>query len=132
MAAKKLTGYKAIAVIKQSYGKYHFAIYDDGNVYSPGDKVLVSGNNCVQTIDNIISPEEAVKIYNKNITAEVICKVDTSAYDDRVTKRKEAEKLKKEMDKIIKEIDETKRYEMYTSESPELKDIYEKYKKLIG
>lgn len=132
MVSKKLTGYSAVAVIRQCYSKYYFAIYDDGNVYNPGDKVLVSGINCVQTIDSIISPEEVAKIYNKNITTEVICKVDTSAYDDRVTKRKEAEKLKKEMDKIIKEIDETKRYEMYTSESPELKDMYEKYKKLIG
>lgn len=132
MVSKKLTGYSAVAVIRQCYSKYHFAIYDDGNVYNPGDKVLVSGNNCVQTIDSIISPEEAAKIYNKNITAEVICKIDTTAYDERVVKRKEAEKLKKEMDKIIKEIDETKRYEMYISESPELKDMYEKYKKLIG
>lgn len=131
MANKKLAGYKAVAVIKLGGCDYHFAIYDDGNIYNPGDKIIVSGNSSLFTIDEIMSPEEASERFNKNITAEVICKIDTTSYDKRVEKRKEAEKLKKEMDKIIKEIDETKRCEMYTSESPELKEMYKKYRELI-
>lgn len=78
----KLEGYKAIAVTKEGYygKKYFYAIYDDGKVYVAGDKIVVSGaNNGVLTIEEIITPDEC----NRNITAEVICKVDTSAYDKR-------------------------------------------------
>ena len=94
----KLTGYKQVAAIKQNYGTYYYAIYDDGRKYYPGDKVIVSGaaNGTVQTIEEIIDLEEAAKrMGNKNITAEIISYVDTSAYEERVEKRKAAEKLKK-------------------------------------
>lgn len=47
------------------------------------------------TIKEILTVPEAEVKYNKNITAEIICRVDTSAYDQRVENRKKAEKLKK-------------------------------------
>ena len=134
----KLEGYKAIAVTKEGcYGKkYFYAIYDDGKVYVAGDKIVVSGaNNGVLTIEEIITPDEC----NINITAEVICKVDTSAYDKRVEERKEkaerkkeADKIKKQMDKMITEMDQTKRYEMYANDNPELAEKLKAYKELIG
>lgn len=134
----KLEGYKAIAVTKEGcYGKkYFYAIYDDGKVYVAGDKIVVSGaNNGVLTIEEIITPDEC----NRNITAEVICKVDTSAYDKRVEERKEkaerkkeADKIKKQMDKMITEMDQTKRYEMYANDNPELAEKLKAYKELIG
>lgn len=134
----KLEGYKAIAVTKEGYygKKYFYAIYDDGKVYVAGDKIVVSGaNNGVLTIEEIITPDEC----NRNITAEVICKVDTSAYDKRVEERKEkaerkkeADKIKKQMDKMITEMDQTKRYEMYANDNPELAEKLKAYKELIG
>lgn len=128
----KLTGYKQVAVIKQGYGTYHFAIYDDGYEYKAGDSVVVSGNNQVQTINEIITPEEAAERFSKSITAEVICPVNLSAYKDRVEKRKAADKLKKSMDKIIKEMDENSKYDMYAERNPELKEMLETYKTLVG
>ena len=134
----KLEGYKAVAVTKEGcYGKkYSYAIYDDGEVYKAGDKIVVSGSNKdILTIEEILTPEEC----NRNITAEVICKVDTSAYDKRVEERKEkaerkkeADKIKKQMDKMITEMDQTKRYEMYASDNPELAEKLKAYKELIG
>ena len=129
----KLTGYKQVAAIKQKYGTYYYAVYDDGRKYYPGDKVIVSGaaNGTVQTIEEIIDLEEAAnRMGNKNITAEIISYVDMSAYEERVEKRKAAEKLKKAMDKVIKEMDETNRYEMYAERNPELKKMLDTYKKL--
>ena len=129
----KLTGYKQVAAIKQNYGTYYYAIYDDGRTYLLGDKVIVSGaaSGTVHTISEIITPEEAsVRMGNKNITAEVIAYVDTSAYDDRMKRRKEADNLKKRMDKLIKEMDENNKYEMYAERNPELKEMLETYKKL--
>ena len=130
----KLTGYKAVAVIKQGYAykHYHFAIYDDGIDYQPGDKVILSNSNDIWTINEIITPEEATARYNKNITAEVVCKVDTNSYDKRVQKRKAIEKLKRDMDKKIKEMDESKKYEMYAAENPDLKNMLEAYKALVN
>nr|DAF54761.1 MAG TPA: hypothetical protein [Siphoviridae sp. ctqPo10] len=134
----KLEGYYAVAGTKEGYygKKYFYAIYDDGKTYKAGDKIVVSGaNNGVLTIEEIITPDEC----NRNITAEVICKVDTSAYDKRVEERKEkaerkkeADKIKKQMDKMITEMDQTKRYEMYASNNPELAEKLKAYKELIG
>ena len=134
----KLEGYKAVAVTKEGcYGKkYSYAIYSDGETYKVGDKIVVSGaNKDILTIEEILTPEEC----NRNITAEVICKVDTSAYDKRVEERKEkaerkkeADKIKKQMDKMITEMDQTKRYEMYANDNPELAEKLKAYKELIG
>ena len=129
----KLTGYKQVAAIKQGYSTYYYAIYDDGRKYYPGDSVIVSGaaSGTVHTIDEIIDPEEAAsRMGNKNITAEIISYVDTSAYEERVEKRKAAEKLKKCMDKVIKEMEENNKYEVYAERNPELKEMLETYKKL--
>lgn len=130
----KLTGYKQVAAIKQNYGTYYYAIYDDGRKYCPGDKVIVSGaaNGIIQTIEKIIDPETAVnRMGNKNITAEVIAYVDTSAYEERVAKRKEVEKLKKKMDQVVKQMEENNKYEMYAEKNPELKEMLNAYKELV-
>ena len=129
----KLTGYKQVAAIKQNYGTYYYAIYDDGRTYLLGDKVIVSGaaSGTVHTISEVIDAEEAVnRMGNKNITAEVIAYVDTSAYEERVAKRKEAEELKKKMDQVIKQMEENNKYEMYAEKNPELKEMLNAYKRL--
>ena len=129
----KLTGYKQVAAIKQNYGTYYYAIYDDGRTHLLGDKVIVSGaaSGTVHTISEVIDAEEAVnRMGNKNITAEVIAYVDTSAYEERVAKRKEAEELKKKMDQVIKQMEENNKYEMYAEKNPELKEMLNAYKRL--
>lgn len=140
----KLEGYYAVAVTEEGIGynkrNYYYAIFDDGNIYKVGDHVIVSGsNNDVLEIKDIITLEEAKEKGRKDITAEVICKVDTSAYDKRVEERKEkaeckkeADKIKKQMDKMITKMDQTKRYEMYASDNPELAEKLKAYKELIG
>lgn len=126
MAALK--GYYSVAETKQGSGHYYYAIYDDGNTYKVGDQIIVSGRcGDVLEITNILSPEEITT----NICAEVICKVDTIAYDERVKNREKAEKLKKEMDKMIKAMDESKKYEMYAEENPELAEMLNEYKSLV-
>lgn len=131
----KLIGYKQVAAIKQGGSTYYYAIFDDGRKYYPGDKVLVSGvaNGVVQKIEEIITPEEAaIRMGNKSIISEVIAYVDTSSYEERVEKRKEATELKKKMDQVIKEMDENNKYELYAERNPELKEMLETYKKLMA
>ena len=131
----KLTGYYAVAVIEEvtccCKKDYYYAVFDDGNTYKAGDQVLVSGcNKDVLTFKEILTVAVAEVKYNKNITAEIICRVDTSAYDQRVENRKKAEKLKKDMDAVIKQMDVTKKYEMYATENPELAALLDQYKEL--
>ncbi len=131
----KLTGYYAVAVIEEGTGyckkDYYYAVFDDGNTYKAGDQVLVSGyNKDVLTIKEILTVPEAKEKGRKDITAEIICRVDTSAYDQRVENRKKAEKLKKDMDAVIKQMDVTKKYEMYATENPELAALLDQYKEL--
>lgn len=131
----KLTGYYAVAVIEEGTGcckkDYYYAIFNDGSTYKAGDQVLVSGcNKDVLTIKDILTVPEAEAECTKNITAEIICRVDTSAYDQRVENRKKAEKLKKDMDAVIKQMDVTKKYEMYAAENPELAALLDQYREL--
>ena len=138
----KLEGYYAVAVTEEGLGynkrNYYYAIFDDGNIYKVGDQVIVSGsNNDVLEIKDIITLEEAKEKGRKDITAEVICKVDTSAYDKRVKERKKAErkkeagKIKKQMDEMITGMNQTKYYDMYASDNPELAEKLKMYKELL-
>lgn len=123
-----LKGYYAVAETKQGNFHYCYAIYDDGNTYKVGDKVIVSGRcRDILEITDILAPEEVTT----NICAEVICKVDTTVYDERVKNRKKAEKLKKKMDKMIRAMDESKKYEMYAEENPDLAEMLNEYKSLV-
>ena len=79
----------------------------------------------------IISPEEAAEKCKKNITAEVICKVDTSAYEERVSRRKAAESIKSKMTQMVRTMDEKMKYEMYASKNAEFASMYAKYKELL-
>lgn len=128
----KLSGYKRVAVVEHgtAYSKkdYHFALYD--NEINTGDKVIVSGaaNGTVLKVKSIIPPEESTV----NITAEVICKVNTSAYDQRVEQRKEADRVKTAMDKRKKEVQKMLDDEYYASKDPEYAEMLKRYKELGG
>ena len=124
----KLEGYSKVAAIRYGYGLlYHFALYDDGAVYEVGDNVVVTGRSDIGKIEEIISIEEAAERWKKNITAEVICKVDVSAYQERVKNRVEKEKLKKQLDKRKKEIQERLDNEYYAAKDEEYAALLKKY-----
>lgn len=133
MASKGLSGYYKVAETKQGYGTYYYAIFDDGNTYEKGDKILVSGvNKEALEITDILTPDEAKRRSSKAIIAEVIGKVvvDTSAYEARVEKRRVAEKLKKELDQKMKQLDEIQKYEYFAKIDPEFAKLLDEYKKV--
>ena len=86
----KLEGFSKVAVVNYGgYSDYHFAIYEDGVDYQIGDMVVCSNGSTPAKIKEIIDVNEATVRFNKNITAEIIGRVDTTAYDIRVDQRKE-------------------------------------------
>lgn len=132
MANKQLNGYYAVAETTQGCGTYYYAIFEDGNVYTVGDKILVSGaNNDILEITDILTPDEAAERCKKVITAEVISKVivDASAYEARVEKRKQAAEIKKKLDQKAKQLDEIQKYEFFASKDPEFAELLAEYKK---
>lgn len=84
MTKLKLEGFTKVAVINYGCNSYHFAIYEDGNVYNVGDYVILSGYSAPSKISEIISVEEATERCKKNITAEVIGKIDISAFENEL------------------------------------------------
>lgn len=133
MASKGLSGYYKVAETKQGYGTYYYAIFEDGNTYEKGDKILVSGaNKEVLEITDILTPDKAKRNSSKAITAEVIGKVviDTSAYEARIEKRKVAEKLKKELNQKMKQLDKVQKYEYFAKLDPEFAALVDEYKKV--
>ena len=128
----KLEGFSKVAVVNYGgYSDYHYAVYDDGVDYRVGDTVVTSTNGyTVAKIKEIVSLEEATKRFNKNITAEIIGRVDTIAYDKRVEQRKEKEKLKKEMDKRKKELQKKLDDEYYASKDETYAEMLRQYESL--
>lgn len=126
----KLEGYSQVAVIKRGCCSYHFAIYDDGNDYQVGDMVVFSGESTPAKINEILTLEEAAERCKKNITAEVIGKVDISAYEERVEQRKKKEQLKKKLDKRKKEIQKKLDDEYYASKDLAYAELLDRYNKL--
>lgn len=126
----KLEGFTKVAVVKYNWDfPYHFAIYDDGNDYQIGDMVAFSGNSIPAKIVDIISVEESKKRI-KDITAEVIGKIDVAAYEKRLEKRKEKEQLKKELNKRKKEIQKKLDDEYYASKDEVFAEMLKKYESL--
>lgn len=127
----KLEGFSKVAVVKWGYcTQYLFAIYDDGNNYQAGDMVALSNNNPNAKIDEIISVEDARERYKKAITAEVIGKIDISAYEKRLSQRKEKEELKKQLNKRKKEIQEELDNEYYASKDDLYAEMLKRYESL--
>lgn len=131
MAKTKLEGFSRVAVLKfgASYPHY-FALYDDGTDYKIGDMVVVSGNSRPSVIIDILTAEEAAEKTSLSITAEVIGRVDTTAYDRRVAMRKEKESLKKEMTKRRGEIQKKLDDEFYASKDPEYAEMLKRYEEM--
>lgn len=130
----KLTGYKEVAVIEIAGKDYHFAIYDDGQNYSVGDTVMVSGaaKTEIREIKEIISIEAAETRCAKEITAEVISRVDLLDYKKRVEYRRAEAKLRNEINKAVSKVDKETKLRLYAENLPEIKALLDKYKKLTG
>lgn len=128
-----LEGFDYVAVSEESGKDYYYAIYDDPHVYYIGQRVLIiDGYRNYRTIiiKNIIRRDTARSNFKKNITAEVICPVDFSAFENRVNSRLKKEQIRSKMDnlkkKIKKEIDD----QYYAEKNEEYAALLREYMEL--
>lgn len=125
--AKKLEGFSKVAVVNKGCCNYHFAIYDDGNDYKAGDTVVFSGNTPPSKITDIIDVEKSKSEFTNNIIAEVIGKVDTSAYEKRIALREEKCVLKKELEARKKELQKMFEDEYYANMDETYAELLKKH-----
>ena len=129
-----LIGNYNVAMVKFLQGTntakgYAFALFDDE--VKVDDCVLCDTANGygVAKIIEIIPKSE---YEGTKVTKEIICKVDFTEFENRKENRTKALKLKSEMDKKIKEMQELAVFEMMAEKNPELKEMLEMYKGLMG
>jgi len=115
---------------------YYYALYDD-TMCAIGDMVVVKPAHhdmALAILDDIIARNEAEQymLDSCHEGREIVCNIDMTTYNKRVAKREQAAKLKAEMDKKVKEIQELTLFEMMATKSPELKEMLDTYKSLIN
>lgn len=109
---------------------YAFAMFEPeiGNV-TIGDKVLcdtAQGYNVAEVID-IMSKKEYYEAHSTIVTKEIVCKVDFSAFNNRITVRRERQSLKAEMDKLVQENHDLILYQAIAEKNPAMAELLAQY-----
>lgn len=129
-----LMGNYRVATVKFVQGTnttsgYTFALYD--NNVGVDDLVLcdtAKGYNVAKVIEICSQKDYEGSSPNK----EIICKVDFTDFENRKENRAKAQKIKVEMEKKMKEMQELALYEMMAEKNPELKEMLDTYKGLVN
>lgn len=132
-----VTGNYEVALVKFVQGvnttkNYAFALFDD--TVAVNDTVLVDTTNGygVAVVNEIHGKVDYEELGCSLPTREVICKIDFTAFDERKNKRAKAIKLKKDMDNMVKSLQEIAVFELLAEKSPELKAMLDEYKLIVG
>lgn len=115
--------------------EYYYALYDNNITFD--DYVVVKSANHgfgIARVTEIVANEQITQSMRDycNEGREVVSTFDMSAYEQRVEKRKQAKQLKSEMNRKMKEVQELAMFEMMAEKNPELKEMLDSYKALIG
>ncbi len=128
-----LIGTYNVAMVKMLQGvnttkEYAFALYDEKvNV----DNLVLCDTQYGYAVARVVNIMPLDEYEGVNITKEVICKVDFTDFEKRKEHRKKAQKLKSEMDKKVKELQDIALIELMAEKNPELKTMLEEYKNLM-
>lgn len=126
-----LKGNFRVAVVNfvQGYNmnkNYGFALFD--NDVEVGDYVLCDSSNGygVAKVINIKTQME----YGADVTKEIICKCDFTAFNNRKEMREQRKVLKAQMDKMVADNQELILYQALAEKSTEMAELLAKYKSL--
>ena len=124
-----IKGYTTV-IVTSGTNSYAVASYEES--ISVGDTVLFTDDR------NQELKGEVVKVFDTNddipnIThaREIICKLNYSAYFDRVERKKKIAKLKDAMAKKKEELNELAVYQALAATSPEMADMLKELKELL-
>lgn len=123
-----LKGYKIVGVkFRGNDTTYYFASYQKS--LKVGDIV------CVHTrFDFNIATVAAINVDTKevqcNVTEQVVSKIDTAAYDERIKQAERIQELEAMLDDKLKDAQKLAVYEMLAKSSPEFAKLLDEYKSL--
>ena len=108
--------------------EYFYALFDE---YYVGDLVVVQTGHHGLALAEIssIGWSDKEKVM---CSREIVTRVDMKAFCERQEKRKALARLKNDMDKKVKELQETALYEMLAEKDPALALMLGQYKTLMG
>jgi hypothetical protein len=108
--------------------EYYYALFDE---YDVGDLVVVQTGHHGLALAEIVSTGWASKDKVK-CSREIVTRVSMDAFYARQEKRKALAQLKADMDKKVKELQETALYELLAEKDPALRTMLAEYKQLTG
>lgn len=103
---------------------------DDGMFYEVGGYVVAKSVNKCMRVAKIIDCFDENSMNSCSSDTEIICPIQMEAYNKRNQKVKEIKKLKAAMDEKVKELQGIALYKLMAQESPELKEMFEKFTEL--
>lgn len=123
---KDCVGYVGVKFLDGYNNKeYTYASYEED--FKVGELAIVKANGQFKVV-------EAKSVYGKedfdgsNITAEIVCKIYTTKYNQRCEERAKKQVLKEKMDKKVKELQNLAIYEMLAKEDKELAELLKEFK----
>lgn len=128
----KINNYHNIAEIQFLKDDVAFRTFE----YANFDPDLQVGDLCVvQSASHGMGLAEVVNIkprpeLGKELSREIVAKVDTSEYTARVEQRKKAAELKVKMQERAKQLQDIVLYQTLAKEDPEMAELLEKFKAL--
>lgn len=108
---------------------YAFALFDTNVTV---DDLVLCDTSCGYSVAKVVEIIPKSEYEGVNVTKEIVCKVDFTNFETRKENRAKAAKLKVDMDKKIKEMQELAVFEMMAEKNPELKEMLEAYKELMN
>lgn len=127
---QKLTGFVNVADVQFLKDDVAFRTFEYAN-YDPD---LKAGDVCVvMSAHHGMGLAEVVDIKETpsgDLFREIVCKVDTSAYDNRVEMRRKTAELKEKMQERAKQLQDIALYQMLAKEDPAMQELLEQFKAL--
>lgn len=121
-----IDGYYIVEVKGNYSKKYSYKCRFDVNI---GDKVVCEDEDYIQTIVGVYNTETSKVKYP---TKEVVCVVDYSEINARKEREKELQRVKRELDAKVKQIQSKIDYEFYASKDTEVAELLSKLNDLKG
>lgn len=103
---------------------------DDGMFYEVGGYVVAKSVNKCMRVAKLIDCFDEDSMNSCSADIEIICPIQMEAYNKRNQKVKAIKKLKAAMDEKVKELQGIALYKLMAQESPELKEMFEKFTEL--
>lgn len=125
----KITNHLNVAYVTLCDGRDRPTVYGCANF----DESLTDGYLCVFNSYGVYRLGRVIEIKENDGTAcfhEIVARVDTLDYDNRITTRKAAEELKTKMEARAKQLQDIALYQMLAKDDPDMAALLQEYQSL--